>query len=280
MGTNSNITIGTGEHAVQAGSDKLFVIAGPCVVESRDSVFRHAEAISKICAEVGVPLIFKASYDKANRTSVNSYRGPGTEEGLAILAEVREQTGLPVLTDVHEAGQVEAVAEAVDVLQIPAFLCRQTDLIAKAAASGRPINIKKGQFLAPWDMEHVLAKAVQAGGESIMLTERGTTFGYGNLVNDFRSLEIMAAFGAPVIFDATHSDQLPGGAGATSSGDRRFVAPLARAAVAVGVAGLFMEVHEDPDNALSDGPNSVPMEDLAGLLRSVSAIHETARKPS
>jgi len=243
------------------------------VVESRDSALRHAQRLVEISETTGVEIIYKSSFDKANRTSGSSYRGPGIAEGLAILAEVKAQTGLPILTDVHESGEVAAVAEVADVLQIPAFLCRQTNLVSAAAASGRAVNIKKGQFLAPWDMDHVLAKARAAGGEAVMLTERGTTFGYGNLVNDFRGLEIMRGFGVPVVFDATHSVQLPGAGGGVSSGDRRFIAPLSRAAVAVGVDGLFMEVHEDPDRALSDGPNSLPIELLDGLLKSLLAIH-------
>lgn len=265
--------IGDGARTVEAGGGKLFVIAGPCVIESRDSALQHAESIAKIADARGVPLIFKSSFDKANRTSHDSFRGPGREEGLRILAEVREQTGLPVLTDIHETAEVAEVADVVDVLQIPAFLCRQTDLVAAAAASGKTVNIKKGQFLAPWDMEHVLAKARQAGGARIMLTERGTTFGYGNLVNDFRGLSIMREMGAPVVFDATHSVQLPGAGKGKSTGDRRFIAPLARAAVAVGVDAVFMEVHRDPDNALSDGPNSLPLDQLDGLLASLLTIH-------
>jgi 2-dehydro-3-deoxyphosphooctonate aldolase (KDO 8-P synthase) len=266
-------TIGEGERAVRVGGGTLFLIAGPCVIESRDLALRHAERLAEIASRIDIGIVYKSSYDKANRTSHTSFRGLGIDEGLAILAEVRRETGLPVLTDVHEAGEVPAVAEAVDVLQIPAFLCRQTNLIAAAAASGRVVNIKKGQFLAPWDMEHVLGKARQAGGRRIMLTERGTTFGYGNLVNDFRSLEIMRAFGAPVVFDATHSVQLPGAGAGVSSGDRRFIAPLSRAAVAVGVDGLFMEVHENPDAALSDGPNSLPLADLPGLLIVLISLH-------
>jgi len=272
--STSSFTIGAGPRAVTAGGDGLFLLAGPCVIESRDSALRHADRIVGISDDTGVPIVYKSSYDKANRTSHTSYRGLGMDEGLAILAEVKRSTGLPVVTDVHEAADVVGVAEVVDVLQIPAFLCRQTDLIRAAAESGVTVNIKKGQFLAPWDMEHVLGKAREAGGEKIMLTERGTTFGYGNLVNDFRGLEIMAAMGAPVVFDATHSVQLPGAGGGVSSGDRRFIAPLSRAAVAVGVSGLFMEVHEDPDNALSDGPNSLPIDLLPGLLRSLVRLNE------
>ena len=274
MTADGAFTIGTGARAVKAGGRELFVIAGPCVIESRELALRHAEKLAAIADGAGLGLVYKSSYDKANRTSHSSFRGIGRDEGLAILAEVRESTGLPVLTDVHESTEVAAVAEVADVLQIPAFLCRQTDLIAASAASGKVVNIKKGQFLAPWDMEHVLAKARHAGGERVMLTERGTTFGYGNLVNDFRGLEIMRRFGAPVVFDATHSVQLPGGGGGVSSGDRSFIAPLARAAVAVGIDGLFMEVHENPDAALSDGPNSLPLAALPGLLDSLLRLHQ------
>jgi 2-dehydro-3-deoxyphosphooctonate aldolase (KDO 8-P synthase) len=267
------LTIGSGPRAVRAGNGTLFVIAGPCVIESRESALRHADSIARISDETGVPVVYKSSFDKANRTSHSSFRGPGMQEGLAVLAEVRRVTGLPVLTDVHETIEVAAVAEVVDVLQIPAFLCRQTDLVAACAASGKTVNIKKGQFLAPWDMKHVVAKAREAGGKSIMLTERGTTFGYGNLVNDFRSLEIMREIDVPVIFDATHSVQLPGAGQGVSSGDRRFIAPLARAAVAVGVDGVFMEVHENPEAALSDGPNSLPIEQMLALLGVLKHLH-------
>jgi 2-dehydro-3-deoxyphosphooctonate aldolase (KDO 8-P synthase) len=266
-------TIGSGPKAVRAGDGALFFIAGPCVIESRDSALRHSEKIARIAESAGVPVVYKSSFDKANRTSHSSFRGPGMDEGLRVLDEVRRATGLPVLTDVHETIEVAAVAEVVDVLQIPAFLCRQTDLVAACAASGKAVNIKKGQFLAPWDMKHVVAKAREAGGRSIMVTERGTTFGYGNLVNDFRSLEIMREFGVPIIFDATHSVQLPGAGQGVSSGDRRFIAPLARAAVAVGVDGIFMEVHENPDAALSDGPNSLPLEQMPRLLAALKHLH-------
>ncbi len=265
--------VGDSRRSVEVGNGQLFLIAGPCVVESRDSALRHSQRLLEISEASGVAVIYKSSFDKANRTSGRSFRGPGIDEGLAILAEVKAHSGLPILTDVHEPGEVAAVAEVADVLQIPAFLCRQTNLITAAAASGRAVNIKKGQFLAPWDMEHVLAKARAAGGEKILLTERGTTFGYGNLVNDFRGIEIMRGLDAPVVFDATHSVQLPGGGAGVSSGERRFIAPLSRAAVAVGVDGIFMEVHEDPDKALSDGPNSLPIDQLQALLASLLAIH-------
>jgi len=270
--------IGDGPRSFEAGAGRLFLIAGPCVIESRDSVMRHSAALAKISDEVGVPIIFKASFDKANRTSHASFRGIGIDEGLRILADARAATGLPVLTDVHDVSQVAPTAGVVDVLQIPALLCRQTDLVNAAAASGKPVNIKKGQFLAPWDMKNVLAKARETGSAKVLLTERGASFGYGNLVSDFRSLEIMRDFGAPVVFDATHSVQLPGAGGDKSAGERRFIPTLARAAVAVGTDGLFMEVHENPEKALSDGPNSLYLSDLAELLRRLMAIH-SARGP-
>jgi len=269
--------IGEGERAVTAGGDRLFFIAGPCVIESRESALRHAEAIGAVARKRGVDVVYKSSYDKANRTSGRSFRGLGRDDGLAILRDVKETIGLPVLTDVHETIDVAEAADVADVLQIPAFLCRQTDLITAAAATGRTVNIKKGQFLAPWDMQHVLEKARSAGGMRIILTERGTTFGYGNLVNDFRALEIMGAWGVPVVFDATHSVQLPGAGAGVSSGERRFIAPLARAAVAVGVDGVFLEVHEDPDHALSDGPNSLPLDQLGTLIDTLRAIDEVRR---
>jgi len=248
------------------------LIAGPCVIESRDSVLRHAERLRDLTRDLGVPYVFKASFDKANRTSGAGFRGPGLDEGLAILAEVRREIGVPVLTDVHEASQVPAVAAVVDVLQTPAFLCRQTDFLGAVAAAGKPVNVKKGQFLSPAEMEHVVAKTSAGGNHQLLVTERGASFGYNNLVADMRSLAIMARFGYPVVFDATHSAQLPGGAGGASGGQREFVPTLARAAVAVGVAGLFMEVHEDPDRAKSDGPNSLRLADLPRLLRTLVAL--------
>jgi 2-dehydro-3-deoxyphosphooctonate aldolase (KDO 8-P synthase) len=259
--------------SVVFGNARPFVlIAGPCVIESRDSVLRHAERIRDVARALGVPFVFKASFDKANRTSREGFRGPGLDEGLAILGEVRRELGVPVLTDVHEASQVPAVAAAVDVMQTPAFLCRQTDFLVAVAAAGKPVNVKKGQFLSPAEMEHVIAKTSAAGNHQLLVTERGASFGYNNLVADMRSLAIMARFGYPVIFDATHSVQLPGGAGTASGGQREFVPTLARAAVAVGVAGVFMEVHEDPDRAKSDGPNSLRLADLRSLLTSLVAI--------
>jgi len=272
--TARTVTIGT---VPFAASLPLALIAGPCVIESRDSVLRHAERLRDVARHAGVPYVFKASFDKANRTSGTSFRGPGIDEALAILAEVRREVGVPVLTDVHEASQVAAVAAVVDVLQTPAFLCRQSDFIAAVAASGKPINIKKGQFLAPDEMEHVIAKATAAGNHQVLVTERGVTFGYHNLVTDVRALAIMARFGYPVVFDATHSAQLPGGAGGASGGQREFVPVLSRAAVAAGVAGVFMEVHEDPDRARSDGPNSLRLADLPALLTTLVALDRAVK---
>ena len=250
------------------------LIIGPCQIESREHTLRLAETLAQLCREAHIPMIFKASYDKANRTSGNATRGVGLDKGLEILAEVRREIGVPVLSDVHEAAQCEAVAEVVNMLQIPAFLCRQTDLLQAAARTGKPVNIKKGQFLAPWDMQYVAAKLADSGNENITLCERGSSFGYNTLVNDFRSLPIMAETGYPVIFDATHSVQQPGGQGGASGGQREFVAPLARAALAVGVAGLFIEAHDDPDNAPSDGPNMLPLEGLKPLLAQWAALDQ------
>jgi len=261
-----------------ASARPFVLIAGPCVIESRDSALRHAERLRDLARACGVPYVFKASFDKANRTSRTGFRGPGLERGLAVLAEVRREIGVPVLTDVHEAGQVAAVAAVVDVLQTPAFLCRQTDFITAVAGAGKPVNIKKGQFLSPWEMEHVIAKATAGGNHQVLVTERGVTFGYNNLVADMRALVIMGRFGYPVVFDATHSVQLPGGAGGASGGQREFVPALARAAVAVGVAGVFMEVHEDPDRALSDGPNSLRLDDLAPLLARLVALDRVVKE--
>lgn len=256
----------------------FFLIAGPCVIESRQMVLDIAGKMKETCDELGIRYIFKASFDKANRTSGKSYRGPGMDEGLKILDEVRAQIGVPVLTDVHTPEQVKAVADVVDVLQTPAFLCRQTDFIVACAQSGKPVNIKKGQFLAPHDMVNVVAKAREAAEEAglnpdnFMVCERGTTFGYGNLVSDMRSLAIMRETKAPVVFDATHSVQMPGGRGTCSGGDRRFVPVLARAAVAVGIDGLFFETHPNPDIALSDGPNMVPLDRMYDLLEELVRI--------
>ncbi len=254
------------------GGRPLVLIAGPCVVESRDSALRHAQALRALTDRLGVPFIYKSSYDKANRTAVDSFRGPGTDAALNILAEVKREIGVLVLTDVHTVPEVNAAAEVADILQIPAFLCRQTDLLLAAGQSGRVVNIKKGQFLAPWDMQHVAAKVASTGNRRILLTERGATFGYNNLVSDFRSLPIMARFGYPVVFDATHSVQLPGGLGGQSGGQREFIAPLARAAVAVGIDALFMEVHEEPERALSDSATVFPLAQLESLLHVLLAL--------
>jgi 2-dehydro-3-deoxyphosphooctonate aldolase (KDO 8-P synthase) len=259
------------------GGARLVAIAGPCVIESADACLRHAERIAKISLQTGVPFVFKSSFDKANRTSVASFRGPGLAAGLKILARVKRETGMPVLTDIHEPAQAEDAAEVADVLQIPALLSRQTDLVMAAARTGRIVNLKKGQFLAPWEMKSVVAKAEAAGSRRLVLTERGFSFGYNNLVSDMRSLAIMREFGYPVCFDATHSVQLPGAGGDKSSGQRQFVAPLARAATAVGIDAVFMEVHEDPDRALSDGPNSYPLDQLTALLTELKRIDAIVR---
>ena len=254
------------------GDGPLAVIAGPCVIESRESALRHAAALKERADRVGVPYIFKASYDKANRSSVDSFRGLGLDKGLAILAEVKEKIGVPVLTDVHETAQVAAVKDVADILQIPAFLCRQTDFVAAVARSGRVVNVKKGQFLAPWDMRNVIDKILSTGNQQILVTERGASFGYNNLVSDMRSLVVMREMGYPVVFDATHSLQLPGGLGNASGGERKYIPALARAGVATGIDALFMEVHENPDQALSDGPNSLALENFEALLRKVKEI--------
>jgi 2-dehydro-3-deoxyphosphooctonate aldolase (KDO 8-P synthase) len=273
--TSKVTTVRHGKVAIGPDAN-LTVIAGLCVVEDEETTMRHARALQDAVRGLPVSLVFKASFDKANRTSVKSYRGPGMREGLRILGRVKETLGLPILTDVHECFQVEAAAEVADVLQIPAFLCRQTDLIAAAAQTGRIVNVKKGQFLAPQDMQNVITKVLEMGSELVTLTERGTSFGYHNLVNDFRGLVVMRAFGYPVIFDATHSVQIPGGAGEKSSGDRRMIPPLARAAVAVGIDGLFFEVHEDPAKAKSDADNALPLADFARLLKNLLAIRAAA----
>ncbi len=257
-----------------ANTAAFALIIGPCQIESRDHTLRVAEALQGMCAAAGIPMVFKASFDKANRTSGSSARGVGLEQGLEILAEVRRELALPVLTDVHTAPQCAPVADVVDALQIPAFLCRQTDLLQAAAATGKPVNVKKGQFLAPRDMAHVAEKL---GTAPVLLTERGSSFGYNTLVNDFRALPIMAATGHPVIFDATHSVQQPGGQGAASGGQREFVDPLARAALAVGVAGLFIEAHDDHDNAPSDGPNMLPLAALPPLLARWKALDDLTK---
>jgi 2-dehydro-3-deoxyphosphooctonate aldolase (KDO 8-P synthase) len=261
-----------------ANDRPLALIAGPCQIESRAHAFETAHALVELTGKLGIGLIYKSSYDKANRSSIATPRGVGMSEGLAILAAVRERYGCPVLTDVHAAEQCAPAAEAVDVLQIPAFLCRQTDLIVAAAATGRPMNIKKGQFLAPWDMKNVVRKAEESGNRNIMVCERGVSFGYNTLVSDMRALPVLAETGCPVVFDATHSVQQPGGQGTTSGGERRFVPVLARAAVAVGVAAVFMETHEDPDNAPSDGPNMVHLKDMPALLATLMAFDRLAKE--
>jgi 2-dehydro-3-deoxyphosphooctonate aldolase (KDO 8-P synthase) len=263
------VTVGS----VAFGNDLPFVlIAGPCQIESRDHAMGVARELVSICRAAGVPLVFKSSYDKANRTSLGGARGVGIDKGLAILAEIREALGCPVLTDVHGIEQVGPAAEAVDILQIPAFLCRQTDLLLAAGATGRAVNVKKGQFLAPWDMKNVAAKIASTGNERLLLTERGVSFGYNTLVTDFRALPIMAGTGYPVVFDATHSVQQPGGQGGASGGERQYAPVLARAALAVGCASIFMECHPDPDRAPSDGPNMIPLAAMAGVIAELCAI--------
>jgi 2-dehydro-3-deoxyphosphooctonate aldolase (KDO 8-P synthase) len=278
-GTLSGIRAATRAVAVGplviGGGHPLALLAGPCAIQDEAHALRTAEALVGIAADAGVPLVYKSSYDKANRSSVRSYRGPGLREGLRILRRVRETFGCPVLSDVHEPGDVPAAAEALDLLQIPAFLCRQTDLVLACARSGRPVNVKKGQFVAPWDMANVVEKLRSGGCADVLLTERGASFGYNNLVVDFRGLRVMRELGVPVVFDATHSVQLPGGQGTSSGGERQYVEPLARAAVAFGVDAVFMEVHEDPDHAPSDGPTMLPLARLPRLLGQLRAIERT-----
>jgi 2-dehydro-3-deoxyphosphooctonate aldolase (KDO 8-P synthase) len=271
---NSIVTIGP----VRLGNAlPLALIAGPCQMESRDHALEMAGALKEICGRLGIGLIYKTSFDKANRTSLKGKRGVGLGGALPVFAQIREKFGLPVLTDVHEPAQCDEVAEVVDVLQIPAFLCRQTDLLIAAARTGRVVNVKKGQFLAPWDMRNVLAKIVESGNPNVLLTERGVSFGYNTLVSDMRALPILARLGAPIVFDATHSVQQPGGQGTSSGGDRDFVPVLARAAVAVGVAAIFIETHQDPDNAPSDGPNMVPLDQMEPLLARLMAFDRLAK---
>ena len=260
------------------GSEPFFLIAGPCVIESRQLAIDTAGYLQELTARLGIPFIYKSSFDKANRSSVSSYRGPGMEEGLAILADVKAQLGVPVLTDVHEDTPIGEVAAVVDVMQTPAFLCRQTNFIVRVASAGKPVNIKKGQFLSPWEMANVAEKARSTGNEQVMLCERGASFGYNNLVSDMRSLAVMRATGCPVVFDATHSVQQPGAKGTASGGQREFVPVLARAAVAVGVAGVFMETHPEPEKALSDGPNAWPMGQLEELLVAMQAIDAAVKQ--
>ena len=265
-----------------AGLDHpFFLIAGPCVIESEQLAIDTSGALKEICTRLEIPLIFKSSFDKANRTSASSFRGPGMEEGLRILAEVKRQVELPVLTDVHEDTDISAVATVVDVMQTPAFLCRQTNFVQRVAAAGIPVNLKKGQFLSPWEMKNVVEKAKSTGNEQIMVCERGVSFGYNNLVSDMRSLAVMRETGCPVVFDATHSVQLPGGQGESSGGQREFIPVLARAAIAVGVSGLFMETHPDPGRALSDGPNAWPLgqiEDLLTTLKGLDAVSKRRKR--
>ncbi|MGC1310051.1 MAG: 3-deoxy-8-phosphooctulonate synthase [Phormidesmis sp.] len=267
-----DLTIGSGQ--------PLTLISGPCVIESEDFTLKMADEIRKVTDKLGISFIFKSSFDKANRTSIQSFRGHNIDEGLEILQKVKDKIGVPVLTDIHESNQAATAAEVVDVLQIPAFLCRQTDLLMAAAATGKTINVKKGQFLAPWDMKNVVKKLETGGASKILLTERGTSFGYNALVVDFRSLPQMHEFGYPVVFDATHSVQMPGGKGDSSGGQRKFVPTMAKAAVAIGIDALFMEVHENPDDAPSDGPNMLPLENLEGLLKQLLAVRSAAESPA
>jgi len=264
--TVGNVTMGADE--------ELFLIAGPCVIESEASAFRHAKALKAMTAKLGMPFVFKASYDKANRTSIRSYRGPGIKKGLAVLQKIKDELGLPVLSDVHCREELKSRESPLDIIQIPAFLCRQTDLIVAAAETGKAVNVKKGQFLAPWDMQHVIKKIESTGNRKVILTERGISFGYNNLVSDFRSLLIMKQYGYPVVYDATHSVQAPSGKGDKSGGDSCFVPYLASAAVTCGADGIFVEVHEDPDKALSDGPNMIRLGDLECVLQRLLRIKQ------
>lgn len=274
MKPNSTVHIGT---TIFSNTSRLSLIAGPCQLESSDHAFMMAESLIAICKRVGIGLVYKSSFDKANRTSIKGQRGLGLEKSLAVFADLRRKLNIPIVTDIHEIGHCAEVASVVDVLQIPAFLCRQTDLLIAAAQTGKVVNVKKGQFLAPWDMKNVVAKITESGNANVMVTERGASFGYNTLVSDMRALPIMAEIGAPVIFDATHSVQQPGGQGTSTGGDRRMVPVLARAAVAVGVAGLFIETHQDPDSAPSDGPNMVPLDQLEVLLIKLLALDEIAK---
>jgi 2-dehydro-3-deoxyphosphooctonate aldolase (KDO 8-P synthase) len=271
---NATVSVGS---AVFSNTAPFALIAGPCQLESRQHAFDMAGALKELCGKLDLGIVYKTSYDKANRTSLSGRRGAGLEAALPVFDELREEFGLPVLTDIHTEEQCRVVAPHVDVLQIPAFLSRQTDLLIAAAATGKVVNVKKGQFLAPWDMRNVVAKITGSGNPNVLVTERGASFGYNTLVSDMRSLPIMAEIGAPVIFDATHSVQQPGGQGASTGGDRRFVETLARAAVAVGVAGVFIETHQDPDNAPSDGPNMVPLKDMPALLERLMAFDRVAK---
>ncbi|PDT29825.1 3-deoxy-8-phosphooctulonate synthase [Rhizobium sp. L9] len=276
--TNSEVRIGEGEGQVTfSNTGRLSLIAGPCQMESRDHAFMVAGTLKELCGKLGIGLVYKSSFDKANRTSLSAERGIGLEKGMEVFADLKKEFGFPVITDVHTAEQCAEVAKVVDVLQIPAFLCRQTDLLIAAARTGRAVNVKKGQFLAPWDMKNVLKKLNASGNLNVLLCERGASFGYNTLVSDMRSLPIMAAMGAPVIFDATHSVAQPGGQGDSSGGQREFVETLARAAVATGIAGVFVETHQDPDNAPSDGPNMVYLKDMPRLLEKLLAFDAIAK---
>ncbi|HCC68813.1 MAG TPA: 3-deoxy-8-phosphooctulonate synthase [Nitrospiraceae bacterium] len=255
------------------GKNHIALIAGPCVIENEDITFHTAERLKDICNTIRLPFIFKSSYDKANRTSLLSYRGAGLDKGLRILSDIKNKFNIPVISDVHSISEIKPASEVLDALQIPAFLCRQTDLILAASNTGKPVNIKKGQFLAPWDVKNIIDKFTSTGNHNLLITERGTSFGYNNLVVDFRGFLIMRTYGYPIIFDVTHSLQLPGGQGTSSGGQREFAEPLARAAAAVGVDGLFMEVHPEPDKALCDGPNMIPLDKVFGLLNMVKHIH-------
>jgi 2-dehydro-3-deoxyphosphooctonate aldolase (KDO 8-P synthase) len=278
METNAVVTAGEGAGKVTfSQKERLTLIAGPCQMETRDHAFTIAGTLKELCGKLGVGLVYKSSFDKANRTSLSGKRGIGLDKAMEIFADLKKEFGFPVLTDIHTEEQCDLVAPVVDILQIPAFLSRQTDLLVAAAKTGRVMNVKKGQFLAPWDMKNVLAKFTQSGNPNVLLCDRGTSFGYNTLVSDMRSLPIMASLGAPVVFDATHSVQQPGGQGGSSGGQREFVETLARAAVAVGIAGLFIETHEDPDNAPSDGPNMVPLTEMPRLLEKLLAFDAVAK---
>ena len=279
MALNSVVTIGTGPGAVRFGNElPLAVMAGPCALESLQHAMEMAAALKEISTKLGIGIVYKSSFDKANRTSIHGKRGVGLHDALSVFAEVKEKFGMPVVTDVHENDQCAIAAQAVDVLQIPAFLCRQTDLLIAAAVTGKPVNVKKGQFLAPWDMRNVVAKVVESGNSNVLVTERGASFGYNTLVSDMRALPIMAKTGAPVIFDATHSVQQPGGKGDSTGGEREFVPVLSRAAVAVGVAGVFIETHDNPAQAFSDGPNQVPLKHMESLLRELMEFDRLAKR--
>jgi 2-dehydro-3-deoxyphosphooctonate aldolase (KDO 8-P synthase) len=266
------------DKVIFGGARPFVLIAGPCVIESLNGTLKIAEAVKKIAARRGVPFVFKASFDKANRTSIRSFRGPGLYEGLKVLSQVKSRLGVPVLSDVHDAGQAQAAGEILDIIQIPAFLCRQTDLIVAAARTGKIVNVKKGQFMAPWDVNGIVQKMEEAGNRKLLLTERGVSFGYNNLVTDFRSLPLMRASGYPVVFDATHSVQKPGGLGTSSGGESRFIPLLARCAVAAGIDAIFLETHPNPSRALSDGPNTLALKNLDGLLADLTAIDRIVKE--